>query len=44
MTPQEKFISRFLLTILALGLAVGFVRRTWFPENIDISKASEEAD
>ena len=44
MTPQEKFISKFLLTILAVGLMVGYVRRTWFPETFDISESAEEAD
>ena len=44
MTPQEKFISKFLLTILAVGLMVGDVRRTWFPETFDISESAEEAD
>ena len=44
MTPQEKFISKFLLTILAVGLMVGYVRRTWFPEIFDISESAEEAD
>ena len=44
MTPQEKFISKFLLTILAVGLMVGDVRWTWFPETFDISESAEEAD
>ena len=44
MTPQEKFISKFLLTILVVGLVVGYVRRTWFPEIFDISESAEEAD
>ena len=44
MTPQEKFISKFLLTILVVGLMVGYVRRTWFLETFDISESAEEAD
>ena len=44
MTPQEKFISKFLLTILVVGLMVGYLRRTWFPETFDISESAEEAD
>ena len=44
MTPQEKFISKFLLTILVVGLMVGYVRRAWFPETFDISESAEEAD
>ena len=44
MTPQEKFISKFLLTILVVGLMVGYVRRTWFSETFDISDLAEEAD
>ena len=44
MTPQKKFISKFFLTILVVGLVVGYVRRTWFPETFDISESAEEAD
>ena len=44
MTPQDKFISYFLLTILVVGLVVGYVRRTWFLETFDISESAEEAD
>ena len=44
MTPQKKFISKFLLTILVVGLVVGYVRRTWFLETFDISESAEEAD
>ena len=44
MTPQEKFISKFLLTILTIGLMVGYVGRTSFPETFDISESVEEAD
>ena len=44
MTPQEKFISKFLLTILVVGLMVGYVRGTQFPETFDISESAEEAD
>lgn len=38
MTPQEKLILRFLLTVLVVGLIVGYVRRTWFwgnPETLE---------
>ena len=44
MTPQKKFISKFFLTILVVGLVVGYVRRTWFLETFDISESAEEAD
>ena len=44
MTPQEKFISKFPLTILVVGLMVGYLRRTWFPETFDISESAEETD
>ena len=44
MTSQKKFISKFFLTILVVGLVVGYVRRTWFLETFDISESAEEAD
>ena len=44
MTSQKKFISKFLLTILVVGLMVGYQRRAWFPETFDISESAEEAD
>ena len=44
MTPQEKFISKFLLTILVVELVVRYLRRTWFPETFDISESAEETD
>ena len=42
MTPQEKFISKFLLTILVVGLMIGYVRQTWFPETFDLSESAEK--
>ena len=44
MTSQKKFISKFFLRILVVGLVVGYVRRTWFLETFDISESAEEAD
>ena len=44
MTSQKKFISKFFLRILVVGLVVGYVRRTWFLETFYISESAEEAD
>ena len=44
MTSQKKFISKFFLRILVVGLVVGYVRRTWFLETFDISESAEEVD
>ena len=44
MTPQEKFIPKFILTILVVGLMIGYVRQTWFPETFDLSESAEKAD
>ena len=44
MTPQEKFIPKFFLTILVVNLMVGYVRRKWFPETFDLSESAEKAD
>ena len=44
MTPQEKFISTFLLIILVVGLMIGYVRWIWFPETFDLSESAEKID
>ena len=44
MTPQKKFIPKFFLTILVVGLVVRYIRRTCFLETFDISESAEEAD
>ena len=44
MMPQEKFISKFLLTIFVVGLMIGYVRQTWFPETFDLSESAEKID
>ena len=44
MAPQERFISKLLLTILVVGPMVGYLRWTWFSETFDISESAEEAD
>ena len=44
MTSQKKFISKFFLTILVVGLVVRYIRRTCFLETFDISESAEEAD
>lgn len=41
MTPQEKLILRFLLTVLIVGSAVGIVRRTWFPGSLSSGEEGE---
>lgn len=41
MTPQEKLILRFLLTVLVIGLIVGYVRKTWFAESFTTSEEAE---
>ena len=44
MTPQEKLIFKFLLTVLIVGLVTGFVRREWFSDTLlDVEEASKMA-
>ncbi|MCH8012337.1 MAG: ComEA family DNA-binding protein [Candidatus Marinimicrobia bacterium] len=44
MTPQEKLIFKFLLTVLIVGLVTGFVRREWFSDTLlDMEEASKMA-
>lgn len=44
MTPQERLIFKFLLTVLIVGLVTGFVRREWFSDTLlDVEEASKMA-
>ena len=44
MMPQKNFISKFLLTILVVGLMAGYLRRAWFSETFDLTESVGEVD
>ena len=42
MIVKEKLVLQFLLTFMVIGLCIGFVRRVWFHESVEIVEDSAE--